>query len=680
MEPHSVPVHTFESSLPSIELEDKSDQIEWDLIDHEPYVDLSNVPYKSVGLELSGRASQEFPTLSHHIHQFGHGHGQIQVKGGSEKNYRALESPLTTGISVGNHGGRVETTGTAHIVPARFGSTFHQSESLIGRKRLYEANDHIIIPQSATSSVDSSKESGNRNKRDHPRDKMVKSSGMKELEAVTGCSDGLVSSMSLIQKSALSTGLRNKYKPSTNLRSLSTIQTFVTFPEIQRTRQFFRRLEWNTITLLKDIGEFFVDNSLNISYEISLWFAKLREDIIRSSCQDESFSQHVYTAIYYAHRWLTMSFLGLISIYECPESEGFALERTLMEAWRFMQVFFEEWRRMGRTYRELHTASKIFRGDWIEPIYLFHHFGSILKSTKPSENVLREMVIKWNKYRNPSRIPSTQFSKLYETISIYHNAQFMYIHGGLYSRAGMSNFEIEVLNCHFDIAKQLFQTDDSNRNRMIKCHFISRCAQFLSPTGFELCQSVHIFFTSLIQSLLNKYKNQNSINLDYTKPAGQQSTTELEMEKHHSNLRHIIRGVSIAEYRVTVGFIGMVRAMYENNLSKENLLEIISSAWDYLKSVFLEWENLDFDTNRFFIPSKSQTSTKGFWTNPERAFHGCCTKSNLRNSPIPIQYLTELLRLWSRRLLAQDSNHEVGLDIEEKFKQNPSCLSWIKEV
>ncbi|EGG11279.1 uncharacterized protein MELLADRAFT_102133 [Melampsora larici-populina 98AG31] len=403
---------------------------------------------------------------------------------------------------------------------------------------------------------------------------------------------------------------------------------------------------------LKQTGSFNVDNSLTLSYETSRWFLDLKTKMIANSPQNQAWIKQVSVATKHAYSYITMAFLALLSIYDSIADNPTSIDQVLKDGWDFVKLRFEKWENMKLEKRHIKRFQKARMsyggGDWQDPHFVFQYLAKLDSEKNMTSEILKSIVDEWRKYRKGSEIPLQSPGQVLQDIFNSYQPESGFILGGFFSRGDVKNPQFEQMNNHLTI-----KSYSKAKAREMGCVRIANSANFMSQEGFPLCQEVHIFFLSLMQSLLNNYRNMNECDVPTEElTPWLQSTMQSNVEgRHKSNVKKIVKAVSIAEYKVTVGFIGIVRELYQSDLAEDEFRLLISSAWGFLKNTFSEWEKFKFEDKylqMYFTQLQKRPYSELYWSDPKKIFHGLWQIPLYETCPIPITFLRTLFKSWTK--------------------------------
>ncbi|KAH9820718.1 hypothetical protein DFH28DRAFT_953073, partial [Melampsora americana] len=184
--------------------------------------------------------------------------------------------------------------------------------------------------------------------------------------------------------------------------------------------------------LLKEIGSFTVNNSLTISYETSHWFQNLKNQMIGNSPGNQSWIKQVSLATKYAHSYVTMTFLALLSLYEPPAYDQYSVDQVLRDGWEFIKSHFGRWNKMrfeDKEFQELLADIKSYKpSDWLDP----HIFLSTVSCM--TGEILISIVSEWRKLRENSKTPTYKLGYLKPKIMFHYHPNSISLLGGYFSR------------------------------------------------------------------------------------------------------------------------------------------------------------------------------------------------------------------------------------------------------
>ncbi|KAH9813851.1 hypothetical protein DFH28DRAFT_973140 [Melampsora americana] len=590
--------------------------------------------------------------------------GQDQMTRASDYDIEISKRPFSASTNTGSQGGAMGSMATVSDVSNQFSSFEDQPASSNCKKRLLiHENEQAEFTKSISTPAGTMnlKEIKHLKKQACPRKKQCRSSKSKQSQDV------------------LNTPKEIK-QPSND----DTLSTGIEEPKHNDAGRPGKRI----FKMLKEIGEFHISNVPFLAYHVPIWFKSLREDMMKGAGQKEGIEKVVHKAIECAHWWTTMSFFGLILVHFKPDLNKLALDKLLEHAWKFIQAIFDGWRYIEVTDTKSQKGpKKPEKGCLIEPMALYRYFIHLKHVPAMSTRILDAISVQWNNEINSSKIPVTSIAKLEHEVKSLHNKDMMLVEGGLYSRGSIGNLEFDGINFHSGTRTWLPDSKSLDRRKLGDCREISQSAKFLSPVAIDLCQKVHIFFVNLIKHLLNKYKTSKKPHLSSPEQIRLDHTAVPEhMDHNEPDMDTMVKAISLAEYRVTVGFIGMIRLIYEKTVTDIQMNTLIESGWEFLQKEFSKWKLLEFkkgtalklDTKT--IPRNMHMRSKEFWLDPKRSFQALCIQSRTpTNTPIPIGYIKILLGLWFDEMADPKLNQVTGASSSAKMMSTHSCLSFLED-
>ncbi|EGG09781.1 uncharacterized protein MELLADRAFT_103871 [Melampsora larici-populina 98AG31] len=686
-ETNSHPMKNYEGVLPSTDMAQGTPSIEWD---HLGYPSLNylppRVPHSGAGSNLSGLTSPRTYTPSSEIFQYTQcplqDHITRQLDMDMEKLNRHRNTYTTTGS-------QAETSGKIYTTTAvldSFKPVITQIESLKGKKRLSgKEGDTYMVTKGGHSAIDQNREIGSLETITHPRKKQTKKQEVRQSQGVLDISKPSPS-MSVAQNFNLYVGTRKNQNPiSTPDTPGSVSKGIKEAPE----EESMKRRE-SMLMMLRDIGAFHVANSPALSYTFPTWFKILREDMIGISGQDEMLQKAVHQAIECADQWIAKAFFGLILLKYKPESTKISLEEMVQRGFQFMQTVFDQWRHMEiKSMKGQTGTTRTETSDHLDPSYMFRYFSKLIKARSMTLKVLDSIVVRWNREtKNIFVMPAVDRKKLYDEVKSLYDKDMMFIRGGLYSRAGFGNLEYEEINFQSGLRKHPLAPKSSERRKIEECRSLSKSARFLSPVGIEMCQKVHVFFVDLIIDLLKNYKISNQLDSYSTEQLHlPNNVAPKPIDENELIMETIVKAASIAEYRITVGFIGMIRLVYENRLKETQLNILIENGWEFLQKQFSKWKDLNFEEGGNLIFSKGSKliswdeRTGRLGIDPRNSFQALCIQSKSpANTPISMRYLTALLKSWFKDPSDSELKNSLGQLFKWKLCCSRFCLKFIQDV
>ncbi|KAH9816944.1 hypothetical protein DFH28DRAFT_196073 [Melampsora americana] len=340
--------------------------------------------------------------------------------------------------------------------------------------------------------------------------------------------------------------------------------------------------------VLQEIGMKNSNRSSKLCYEIYDFFWKTYEKIKSQNKLNLKEIEDVKNAVRNAGHKVSMTFLGILRVFEGEGYDSDGIEDLLNDGWDFIKEFYSSWQRskyddLGFEHPERYSTQDVFDPDFhLRYLKKIHVNGRIPLSFVHSISLL------WSKERGRSKIPQ-DLSKDWQKINDVSKLESEVIQGGLYERFGIRNHSFWGAG---QLIRRKWKSDgDTMRSSQLIWKLASNAAQFHTNVGQRSCKELHTFFEDLIQKLQSSYKNLNGH--DTLQDISAESEG-ISSETHSKNLELIIKAVSMAEYRVIVPFMGLIRILNEKDLSVEELQELMDNAIDFVKEEFKKWETLDF--------------------------------------------------------------------------------------
>ncbi|EGG00240.1 uncharacterized protein MELLADRAFT_67952 [Melampsora larici-populina 98AG31] len=340
--------------------------------------------------------------------------------------------------------------------------------------------------------------------------------------------------------------------------------------------------------LLHKIGMLNVNRSPSLCYEIYEFFLDIYKGIKGVEQFDAKDVRSVRRAIKNAAYAVVMTFLGILRVFEAGQNEENDTERTLKDGWNFMKGFYSTWK--DATLEQFHfgKVTQFDQGHSLNPEFHLRYLKDIQNRAAVSYSMILSISLLWSKDRGHSKVPTDMWNQ-YKTVQTTWYTDCKTDQGGIYTRRGIRNYsfwgpeQFERDNWHLNGKENL------SPNHIWE--FGSNAAQFHTDVGREVCKDLHVFFEDLIHKLHISYKNQCSESQNF--PA---ESSVWHNGIHSDGLSRIIKAVSLAQYRLTVPFIGLIRVLNKENLDANQLQKLIQNAIKFLKMNFSEWKKLDFNS------------------------------------------------------------------------------------
>ncbi|KAH9810379.1 hypothetical protein DFH28DRAFT_1034177 [Melampsora americana] len=440
-----------------------------------------------------------------------------------------------------------------------------------------------------------------------------------------------------------------------------------------------------SISLLHNIGVYYVNNSPSLCYETHSWFERLKHDMMTNENGENLSIKAVEKAIRFAHSRLTTSFLALIVVFANNEGDQFSLNSLMNEGWAFICSQLESWRKgkLKIPSDELQLSERYYTfKQWNDPVSWYRSLSTLGHVGNIPVEIMKSLVIKWNIHKPNFKIGGNPLGRYYQLIQEFHDSHIKYSHGGFYSRAGIRNISFPGLTYFGEYPSRGLSVVSSWHEI---CLSLSQHAQFHSSDGIDLCEEVHSFFSSLIEHLLNSYRKVYNCDISQ---AGKRRSDGLDyllnMDPHQRNIETIIRVVSMAEYRLTVIFIGLVKVVYQKEVEEEKLRSLLKIAWEFLKGTFSKWKKFQFDTELpiiFNYRYKKSLKINIDWSDPYRLFDSLSHDQDISRYPIPINGLKTVFEAWSHTLSASGVNKMHGFEFKIKLPPpDISSFQWAESL
>ncbi|EGG03564.1 uncharacterized protein MELLADRAFT_109049 [Melampsora larici-populina 98AG31] len=439
------------------------------------------------------------------------------------------------------------------------------------------------------------------------------------------------------------------------------------------------------LPLLRNIGVFYMNNSPSLCYETTSWFNGLQQDMISRCGQETSIIKPVEQAIQIAHSKITACFLALIVIFSKKGGDQLYLNNLLQEAWSFIKLQFGSWRDANLKTQSCHLKVKkhsYTKTGRYDPVSWYRSLSNYNNRSNIPADIINSLVIKWDQNRSITRIGVSNIIKYYPIIQEFHDSHVNYSHGGFYSRSQIKNIAFSGLI--YSRGSPVHKYIVFSKWHEI-CLSLSQSAQFHSPMGIEICQEVHAFFGSLVKDMLSSYKQVYNLDISLARPRPKEKSVDLlYYDPHKKNIETIIRVISMGEYRLTVIFIGLVKAMYQREVQENTLRILVKSAWSFLKVIFSKWKQFDFEKDLpkiFNLEVKTPLEVTMDWSNSIKLFKSLSYDQDTCKYPIPIHGLKRIFEAWSYTLNYSQITHMNGLDLKVKLPPpEVSSFQWAKTL
>ncbi|EGG05546.1 uncharacterized protein MELLADRAFT_107370 [Melampsora larici-populina 98AG31] len=406
---------------------------------------------------------------------------------------------------------------------------------------------------------------------------------------------------------------------------------------------------------LQSVGTQAVDRSPTLCYKVYEWFLDLYRKM-EMRFKGEIKSKKIHLAVKNALYGVVMPFLGILKVFEYNDTGKDELESLLEDGWTYMENFYDKW-----NDKEIYVTGKLNKhkgGKWsLDPQSQLLYLIARAYTKDLSVKMVHEMAIEFAKHRENSKIPKRFLTTDWEKVLNVYNTDSISMEGGLYGRGQIRNYS-------FQAADKLLRLNSKERKPYSKTEmasFASKAAQFHTPIGREMCKDVHIFFENLNHKLHVLYNDKEIYQSDQLL---QPEDIKILKNKHEMNTAQIIKGVSMAQYKLTVVFIGLIRAFNEDFLSEDQIQLLLINAWDFLKKEFSQWERFDFQAeNHPYLFNHDENSVKlniNDLDRPEAMFRKLSGFSN--SYGVPRSCVVHLLKSWIEHIQRIKSGTENSLD------------------
>ncbi|EGG10827.1 uncharacterized protein MELLADRAFT_102996 [Melampsora larici-populina 98AG31] len=435
------------------------------------------------------------------------------------------------------------------------------------------------------------------------------------------------------------------------------------------------------ILALQRIGAFLVNNSPSLCYETTVWFESLRKEMIQKNHPKQSSVEQIDRAIKISHLKITMCFMGLIGVFANNGGDQFSLETILKEGWQFIKLHFEGWRNLNVNNKNENQAKRtdFNKDDWKDPVLWFHYLSLLGRLADLAVDSMYHLIKKWDDQRTTSKINVKHLSWYHAEIKTFHDSHLRYTHGGFYGRGEIRNIAFKGVKLSGNYAKSPAGVKEGSWYTIYK--FLSHSAQFHSSVGFDMCQEVHTFFVSLLDHIIKSYKEVHDYHITSAVKGSRAKETSSNRRPNDENIGKIVKVISMAEYRVTVGFIGLVRVLYQNELPVVTLRLVLKSAWEFLKGIFSQWKDFQFEKNlpqNLNRQSLNKHRIKLDYTDPNELFNVLWQFQAVSKNPVPLHCLPRLFKSWNNDLANFKKLYPNNFNFEIKALLGETPSSWSK--
>ncbi|KAH9817117.1 hypothetical protein DFH28DRAFT_963110 [Melampsora americana] len=344
------------------------------------------------------------------------------------------------------------------------------------------------------------------------------------------------------------------------------------------------------LVTLRKIGMLHSSRSPNLCYEPYEYFCKIHNRIESQNKLSVEEIEGIRLAIKNANV-VVMAFLGILIVFE-GETYGMKdMDNLLNDGWRFMKNFYSEWETVELKDCGFEKSVQYYSRGAFDPNFHLRYLKQIRGVNKIPLPLVHSICLLWSKGRVQSKIPQ-DLSKYWHQITNTYNHDSKSIKGGLYERIGIKNYSFWGPEQFFRSKWYLYGDGKGVSHRIWM--LASNSAQFHTNVGRHICEELHIFFEDLIQKLQISYNHFDQFHDSQNMSPGAQVVSS---ESHPTNFALVVKAVSMAEYRVVVPFIGMIRILNQEDLEEEQLQKLMESAISFLKENFGRWDYLDFHPN-----------------------------------------------------------------------------------
>ncbi|KAH9818746.1 hypothetical protein DFH28DRAFT_1053901 [Melampsora americana] len=407
--------------------------------------------------------------------------------------------------------------------------------------------------------------------------------------------------------------------------------------------------------LLQKVGICNANRSSTLCYKIYDYFHDIYESMSSRFKSNPKAVQAAAQAVKIAGHGVAMGVLGVIRVFEAEGSKGDHLDIVLDDGWRYIENFFQPWRDAELKELALEVDTPFEAHKSLDAYYLLGYLKRLDNTNKVPYLLVHSLALDWSRNRVNSGIPAKTLSAHIQRITDVYQTDSNAIQGGLYGRMSIRNYAFwgeEQLS-----RRNWYLYEHTQRSSQDVLSLSSNAAQFHTPVGRGMCQVVHNFFEDLINDLKRFYMITNG-----------HSTVKDPPGEALRDLGMIIQAVSMAEYRVTVVFLGVIRILNQKHLDNSQLERLIINAWGFLKSRFSEWRFLDLYTKNsqqlFGFESVRVTSSTQMDSAGDlfKALAGFKDKNGC-----PKNWVVHLLKSWKNSITERDTSSlgDLGFPIAE---------------
>ncbi|EGG07160.1 uncharacterized protein MELLADRAFT_62881 [Melampsora larici-populina 98AG31] len=428
------------------------------------------------------------------------------------------------------------------------------------------------------------------------------------------------------------------------------------------------------LVLLQKIGIINANRSPTLCYEIYDFFCGIYKNITgKNKCSQQEIDA-IKLAAKHGGYTIVMSFLGVLRVFEGQQLGKEDMEVLLNDGWSFMKDFYSSWKTadledfaFGKLYRYSSDGA-------LDPGFHLRYLKKINDSSNVPFSLVHALSLFWSKAKGQSKVPQ-DFDYWQESIDIFENDSKS-IQGGLYERMGIKNYAFwgpEQFS-----RKNWYSYGEASMESDRIWHLASNAAQFHTPLGQNMCKELHSFFEDLIQRLKISY---NSLNDPHPSLKLSVQSHKTLSEINANNLDLIFKAVGMAEYRVVVPFIGIIRILNRRNLTVEQLQKLMENAIKFLKDTFGKWEHLDFhpkNIQHLFKYKKNMFTPQNKLDDPGQMFQTLFGFSD--KNRFPSRAILTLLRSWHSLAIKGDPSSPNYIQFPIEKIPSGTFLEWNSQV
>ncbi|EGF97933.1 uncharacterized protein MELLADRAFT_69668 [Melampsora larici-populina 98AG31] len=426
---------------------------------------------------------------------------------------------------------------------------------------------------------------------------------------------------------------------------------------------------------LQSIGMNSVNRSSNLCYEIYNFFSDIYKQITAQTKFIPEEVEDIKRAVRNAGQVVVMTFLGILKVFEGKGCGSDEIDDLLNNGWNFIKEFYGSWKSSGYEKFGFGQAEKYVLNSAFDPDFHLRYLKLMRYAKRMPLSLAHSISLLWSKQREKSKIPQ-DLSKSLQKIRDASNNESQRIQGGLYDRNGIRNHSF------WGPAQFLRRNLESLGDTMNSSHLVwklaSNAAQFHTPAGRNICKEMHDFFEDLIEKLQLSYNDHNG---HHTSQHTSAESDVFSSATHSKNLSLIVKAVSIAEYRLTVPFIGLLRILHLNNVTVGQLHRLMNNVVNFLKDEFSKWEDLDFcprNINKLFEYKRCTSNSQNLLGETNKMFQNLFGYSD-RNG-FPSQAILFLLSSWHTSVIRSNPASKNYLDFQVEEIPPWDFMDWTSYV